>query len=288
MKKTLLLLLLGTILVAVLAVLLNRGSQPEVRTLPAGAPVQSAASQPSNAPPEAPIEVVVYPPPPPPLPPVVLPQRQPGRTLSPTREEVQTITARLRRGPEQEPEYSKLHAQLMALDYRDYPEEFAEMVGGPGYFSYIWTDRKRAFHANDNPEFLQAVLDYFHRELPNLRPPARYFDFIEFFSHMTNSPALVPNLVKGLDSGDYRVVSACAASLAALPTTESARALLVAAKTIKEFSADPELSMRGALAICIGQLRNPELIPLLEAELAQTKDELLAAQLKHAIMKSRL
>jgi HEAT repeat protein len=199
---------------------------------------------------------------------------------------VQAIMARMRRGPEQEPEFEKLNASLIALDYRDYPEEFAEMVGGPGYFFYVWDGLKRQFHANDDPIFLQAVLDYFHRELPRLSPPARYFHFIEFFAHMTNSPALVPPLIKGLESPDYRAAIASAASLAALPTTESARALLQAVKTAP-YSDDLEINTRGTIALCIGRMRNAELIPMFEAELAVTKDELLRAQLKHAIAQSK-
>lgn len=54
---------------------------------------------------------------------MVLPKHQPGRKLNPTHEEVRAIMARARRGPEQEPEFSKLHAQLMPLDYRDYLED---------------------------------------------------------------------------------------------------------------------------------------------------------------------
>lgn len=288
MKKSFFLLLLGAGFVVALVAFIKRANRPEERNRPAGTPIQQAASQPTNAPPKATVEVYLYPPPPAPPPPVVLPQRQPGRPLNPSREEVQAIVARLRRGPEQEPEFGKLHERLMTLDYRAYPEEFAEMIGGPGYFSNIWVDRKREFHANDSPEFLAAVFAYFNREQPRLSPPSRYFDFIEFFGRMTNSSALVRPLINGLESGDFRVVSACAASLAALPTAESARALLAAAKSTRDVSPDPELPMRGTIAICIGRLRNPELIPLLEAELAQIKDELLAAQLKHAIMKSRL
>lgn len=267
--------------------------RPDARRMPKTTNVTSPAT--NSHPVELPVVLApppsfteIFPPPPPPPPPVVLPKRQPGRKLNPTQEEVQAIMARARRGPEHEPEFSKLHAELMTLDYRAYPEEFAEMIGGPGYFSNIWVDRKREFHANDSPEFLAAVFAYFNREQPRLSPPSRYFDFIELFGRMTNSPALVPPLIKGLESGDFRVVAACASSLAALPTAESARALLAAAKSTREVSPDPELPIRGTLAICIGRLRNAELIPLLEAELAQTKDELMAAQLKHAIMKSRL
>ncbi len=286
MRTTHLLLVVAAVLAGVLAVRIHRESPPQGRTQPIGKAILPALPQPTNAPPETFVEV--YPTPPPPPPPVVLPKRQPGRQLNPTREEVQAIMARLRRGPDQEPEFSKLHAQLMTLDYRDYPEEYATIIGDRGWLNYIWADRIREFHANDDPEFLQAVLTYFHREQPRLRPPSRYFDFIDFFAHMTNSPALAPPLIKGLESPDYRAVSATAFALSLLPSPESAKALVEHAKQHGPPPANlPEDAAQTFVHQEVARLRNPALIPYFEEQLAATKDESLRLHLKFAILASR-
>lgn len=286
MKRTQLLLALGAILIVACVVLFYQGTEPEARPEPDHPPAQRTVVAPMNA--SAEVSVEVRPPPPAPPPPAVLPARQPRRSLNPTRAEVQAIMARMRRGPEQEPEWEKLNYALIALDFRDYPEEFAEMIGGPGYFFYVWDGLKRKLHANDDPDFLQAVLDFFHREQARLKPPTRYFDFIQFFAHMTNSPALVPPLIKGLESPDYRAVSATAFALSLLPSPESAKALVEHAKRQGPPPANlPEDSHETYVHQEIARLRSLALIPYFEEQLAAAKDEHLRQHLKFAILASR-
>lgn len=134
------------------------------------------------------------------------------------------------------------------------------------------------------------MFGYFNRELPRLSPPSRYFDFIDFFAHMTNSPALVPPLIKGLESPDFRVVSVCVTALSRLPTLDSVRAILTGEKTAPTTMQNPEIETyptRGDYPFAISRLRNQEALPLFETELLKARDEPLKLHLKYAIMGTR-
>ena len=193
--------------------------------------------------------------------------------------------ARALLGPEQEPQHAALIEQLAALDFRNYPEEYAQVVGHPGWLYDLEFHLKDRFRANDEPAFVEAMLNYYEAEKATLVPPARVMDFVQLLARMTNTPALIPPLIKGLDTtSDSDLYNGCLIALKTFQTSEVVPALVERAKVASEtVGRGEDYSRRALLHSVITQLRNPELLPYLERELAQTKDASLALQLRAAI-----
>lgn len=95
---------------------------------------------------------------------MILPPRQPGRVLNPTKEQVALMVARLAKGREQEPEWFKLYHAVVELDFRDYPESFAQVVSGAGGLNSVGDAFKSRFRQNDDSAFVEALIAYFERE----------------------------------------------------------------------------------------------------------------------------
>lgn len=218
-------------------------------------------------------------------PPVTLPQRpKQSRQLSPSREEVQKLMLRMSRGPEQEPDYEKLHRQLATLDFRDYPDEYVQIVRDMGWRHHLANEMRPRFMVNDEPAFVVALI----KRLEVEKDTASEFTLIELanlLGNMTASPALVPELIKGLEStGSDRVYNACERALSTLATPEAARALVRQSIVASDNPREDDISRKSYCLLAIAGLRNQALIPYLESELAKTQDPRLAMHLKGAII----
>jgi hypothetical protein len=201
--------------------------------------------------------------------------------LNPTKEQVAQMVTRLALGPEKESEWLKLHQELLALDFRDYPESYAQVVGEAGWLYDVAQGFKQKFAQNDDPAFVEAMIAYYEREHDKLPTGHERIQYPQLLARMTNSPTLIPALVKGLDSSLF---SGCLAALESFQTAEAARALIERAKAATTALKPGEDTTRlGHLHYSISLLRNPELNPYLEQELAQTKDPALALQIRAAI-----
>lgn len=142
---------------------------------------------------------------------------------------------RVLQGPEKEPQFNALIDQLAALDFRDYPEEYAQVVGHPGWLYNLEYALKAKFRGNDEPAFVEAILAYYESEQLAKVPPARVLDFAQLLAYMTNTPAHIPALVRGLDNtSSSQIFSGCLSALIAYQTGEVAQAVVERAKVATE------------------------------------------------------
>lgn len=222
--------------------------------------------------------------------PVVLASRPPRtQPLHPSKAAVRQMFDRVLQGPEKEPQFNALIDQLAALDFRDYPEEYAQVVGHPGWLYNLEYELKTKFRGNDEPAFVEAMLAYYESTPAAKVPPARVMDFSQLLGYMTNSPALIRPLIRGLDdSSDIFMFNGCLVALKAFPTRQVAHALVERSKVATDIVVPGEdYSRRVLLHSVLAQLRSPEILTYLESELAQTTDATLALHLRAAITGSK-
>ena len=216
--------------------------------------------------------------------PVVLSPRRQDKTLIPTRQEVQAMMARARLGLDKEPEWAALIDRLSAVDFRHYPEEYAGVVSEPGWLSNLDARMTGKFRGNDEPAFVEALLARYDSEKTTMRPMV-HLEIAGLLNYMTNSPALVPALVRGLESPSARAMGGCANALGVIGTAEAAEAVIGHAKRASPKIDEPDLDMsrRDMLNAAIMGIRNRELVPYLQKELGTVKEPGLARCLKRAL-----
>ena len=217
---------------------------------------------------------------------MVLPPRQPGRALNPTKEQVAQMVTRLALGPEKEPEWGKLYETVVLLDFRDYPEAFAPVVSEAGWLNSVAYTFKPKFRQNDEPAFIGALIAYYEREHDKLPTEHERIQYPQLLARMTSSPALIPALIKGMQTTTFDTIWAgCASALGSIHSVEVVQHAVEQARIVNEtFKATGTNAFRREVWFeIVASSRNADALSNLERELSQTKDPALALQIRAAI-----